>query len=168
MGQSGAVKVDLTSILTSALDLATAQAALTYLKSIALTDGTGADQADQVWHDQRTLGASATENLDLAGSLTNALGATVTFARVKAILVFAAVGNTNNVQVGGAASNGFINWVASATDIINVRPGGLFLLVARDATAYAVTAGTGDILKMTNSSGSTSVTYDIILIGATA
>jgi len=168
MGQSGAVKVDLTSILTSALDLATAQAALTYAKNIPLTDGTGANQADQVWHDQRTLGASANETLDLSGVLTNALGASVLFARIKAILIFAAADNTNNVLVGNTPTNGWFTWCGAAGNWIIVRPGGLMLLVAPDATGYTVTAGTGDDLKITNSGAGTSITYDIILIGATA
>lgn len=77
----------------------------------------------------------------------------------------AAAANTNNVVVGGAASNGFINWVGDATDVINVRPGGVFMLVAPDSTAYAVTASTGDILKVANSSSGTSVTYTIVIIG---
>jgi hypothetical protein len=168
MGQTGTIKLDLTSILTSALDLATAQAALTYAKSLALADGTGANQADQIWHDQRIIAASGTENLDLAGVLTNALGATVTFARVRAMLIFAAVGNTNNVRVGNTTSNAWATWAGANTHWIPVRPGGLMLLVAPDATGYTVTAGTGDQLTISNSGAGSGVTYDIILIGATA
>jgi len=37
---------------------------------------------------------------------------------------------------------------------------------AADATTYAVTAGTGDLLKVANSAGGTSVTYDIVIIGS--
>lgn len=147
--------------------------ALTYIldqavKDVTLTNGTGANQSDLIFMDTRTLTASATENLDLAGSLTDPFGATLTFARIKAILVMADAANTNSVQIGGAASNAFINWVANSSDIVNVRPGGRFLIIAPDATAYAVTASTGDILKMANSAGSTSVTYTIVIIGSSA
>ena len=62
----------------------------------------------------------------------------------------------------------FINWVGDPTDKISVRPGGAFILIAPDATGYAVTAATGDLLKIANSAGTTSVTYDIIIIGATS
>lgn len=58
--------------------------------------------------------------------------------------------------------------MANSSDIINIRPGGALILLAPDATGYAVTAGTGDLLRIANSAGSTSVTYDIILIGATS
>jgi hypothetical protein len=44
----------------------------------------------------------------------------------------------------------------------------VFLWAATDSTSVAVTAGTGDLLTVTNSAGSTSVTYDIIIIGASA
>ncbi len=130
-----------------------------------LASGTGANQASNIFHDRRTLTASSTENLDLAGALTNKFGTTLTFTKIKAIVIHAASGNTNNVLVGGAASNQFINWVSDPTDVIVVRPGGTFILVAPDATAYAVTAATGDLLKIANSAGSTSVTYDVVIIG---
>lgn len=153
---------------SSALDLGVVAFDLNEIKSIALADGTGADQADQMWTDQRTIAASGTDDLDLSGSLTNALGATATFARVRALYIEAALGNTNNVLVGGAASNQFINWVADATDKVVVRPGGVLLLANRDATGYAVTASTGDILRIANSGSGTSVTYNVAILGCSA
>jgi hypothetical protein len=112
------------------------------------------------------LSASATEDLDLSGSLTNAFG-TVTFARIKAVLVVASTDNTNNVNVTRPASNGVPLFLA-AGDGLSVRPGGIFMWACSDATGVAVTAGTGDLLTLTNSAGSTSVTYSIIVIGASA
>src|SRR5688572_29561037 len=75
----------------------TANAARAY--TLALTSGTGADQADKVFYAQRTITASANDDLDLAGVLTDPLGGTLTFVKVKAILIVAAAGNTNNVVV---------------------------------------------------------------------
>jgi hypothetical protein len=37
-----------------------------------------------------------------------------------------------------------------------------------EATAWPVTGGTGDLLKVTNSAGGTSVDYEIVVIGASA
>mgnify|MGYP001594440543 CR=1 FL=1 len=130
-----------------------------------LSTGTGANQASNLYHDDRTLTASASENLDLAGSLTNGFGVTLTFTAIKAMLVRAKSTNTNNVQVGGAASNAWATWVGNSTDIVSVKPGGTLLIIAPDATGFAVTAGTGDILTIANSAGSTSVIYEIILLG---
>lgn len=162
------LKAQLSAVHSSVLDLGTVSFTPSIGKSIPLATGTGADQADQLWTDTRTLTASSTEDLDLAGSLVNALGATVTFARVRGIYVEAAAGNTNNVLVGGAASNGLINWVADATDKVVVRPGGFFMIASRDATGYAVTASTGDLLRIGNSGSGTSVTYNIAIVGCTA
>lgn len=153
---------------SSTLDLAAAAADVKGYRAISLASGTGAGQADRVFSDTRTLAASANEDLDLAGVLVDALGATVTFARVKGLYVAAATGNSNNVIVGGAASNGFVSWVGAATHTVTVRPGGVLLLAASDATGYAVTAGTGDLLRIANSGAGTSVTYDIVVVGASA
>lgn len=160
--------LSLSATATSALDLVAVSAPLSVVKNVPLTNGTGANQADKVFSDQRTLSASSSESLDLAGSLTDAFGATITFARIKLIMISASSANANNVLVGGAASNQFINWVGDATDVVVIRPGGVFLLAAADATAYAVTAATGDLLKVANSGSGTSVTYDVVLIGASA
>lgn len=153
--------------LSRTLDLGTVSAPLSLLERIRLASGTGADQADLLFHDTRTLAASATEDLDLAGSLTDALGTSLTFARIKGLIVAAAAGNTNNVNVTRPASNGVPLFLA-ASDGIPVRPGGVFAWFAPDATAVAVTGGTGDLLTFTNSAGSTSVTYDVVIIGASA
>lgn len=165
MGLTTSILLRTISNLTGSGDLATPSVPLSKSYSHSLASGTGANQANQIFSDQRTLSASATEDLDLAGSLTNLLGATITFSKVKAIIISAASGNTNDVVVGGAASNDFSPMFADSTDQIVVKPGGMFAIVAPDATGYAVTAGTADILKVANSSSGTSVTYDIIIIG---
>ena len=138
------------------------------LESWTIVNGTGADQADVMWHDQRTLAASTSEDVDLSGVLTDSFGTVVALARVKAIIVSAATANGGLIQVGGASATQFINWVANASDVVQVRAGGFMLLVAPDATAYAVTAGTGDLLKVANTDGVASGTYDIYIIGASA
>lgn len=154
--------------LTDALDLSTATDPLSYTQRNTLTSGTGANQADMLFHDTRTLAASATENLDLAGVLVNGLGDTQTFARVKGLLVTAAAANTNNVHFSSAGTNGVPGLFMALGDGIVVRPGGTFLWVAPDATGAVVTAATGDLLTALNSAGSTSVTYSVVIIGASA
>jgi len=48
-----------------------------------------------------------------------------------------------------------------------VKPGGCFVL-AWPGTGLTVTAGTADLITVTNSAGSTGVTYKVILIGTSA
>lgn len=153
--------------LTKSLDLSTPLDSVSYKKQLALASGVGANQGDMLWHDQRTIAASGTDSLDLAGVLTDAFGQTQTFARIKGIIVAAAAGNTNNVNVTRDATNGVPLFLA-ASDGIPVRPGGLFAWMAPDAVAVAVTPGTGDLLVIANSGAGTSVTYDVIIIGASA
>jgi hypothetical protein len=135
--------------------------------SIALGTGTGSGQSDLMFSDTRTLAASGTENIDLAGSLTDAFGTTLTFVTIKVIKICAATANTNNVVVGGAATNTLLGVFSDATDKIAVKPQGCFIWVAPKVGA-TVTASTGDILLIANSAGSTGVTYDIIIIGTSA
>lgn len=129
-----------------------------------ITDGTGEYQAQLLWNDTRQLAASASESLDLAGGLTDAFGLTLTFTAVKALIVEAAAGNVNDVVVGGAASNGFATPFGDATDAVKVKPGGKLVLIAPE-TGYAVTASTGDLLKVANSSSGTAVDYTITVVG---
>ena len=162
---SGNAKITLQANLVGAPDLGSAGYNVNYGQVYAFAQGNGANQAKLIWSDTRTLTASSSESLELTSSLVDAYGNTVNFTAIKGIIINAHASNTNLVQVGGAASDAFINWVASYTDIVNVRPGGTFALFANDATGYAVTASTGDLLKIANSSSGSSVTYDIILLG---
>lgn len=157
------VRLKIDAQLLSALDLSSASDPLLVDILATLSNGTASGNASQMWHDRRTLTASATENLDLAASLVNAFGVTLTFARIKCVLVRASTGNTNDVQFTRPASNGVPLFMA-AGDGIALGPGEWFVYFS-PTTGKAVTAATGDILTVTNSAGSTSVTYDVVIIG---
>jgi hypothetical protein len=154
--------------LTKSDGLASASADTPWTYGFQWPDGTGADQANRLYQGRRTLSASANEDLDLAGVLTDTYAATITFARIKAIIVKAAAGNTNNVVVGAAATNTFVGPFGAATHTVAVKPGGLFLAIAPDATGWAVTSTSADLLRFANSGAGTTVTYDVFLIGASA
>ncbi|GIH91938.1 hypothetical protein ACFFMN_33970 [Planobispora siamensis] len=166
MPLSARALLQLSADLTSSGDLFSGTASTPFSRQISFSDGAGLNQANRIWSDERTLVASANEDLDLAGVLTDPFGATVTFARIKALIVAASLANANNVVVGGGASNPFINWASGTTPAVIVRPGGLLALFAPDATGYVVTGGTGDLLRVANSGAGTPVTYQIVLIGA--
>ena len=96
-------------------DLSVLKDTLDYMKNLIWASGTGASQADVLWHDQRTLTASATEDLDLAGSLTGVLaGTTLTYVELKGLIIFAAATNTNDVQLTRPASNGVPLFLAAS------------------------------------------------------
>jgi hypothetical protein len=131
-----------------------------------LASGTGTSQADKIYQKTTTLSASGTADLDLAGSLTDILGTALTFVKIKLIRVTASSANTNNVQITRPASNG-VPFFLAAGDGLSVLPGGYFGWCAPGA-GITVTAATGDLLTFTNSAGSTSVTYSVVIIGTSA
>ena len=147
------------------VDVGSATHDINFVPNYVFTDGTGANQAKILFADTRTLAASGTESLDLAAVLLDAFGNVITFDKIKAIVVTADAANTNNVLFGGAASAQAAPWFGDVTDVLVIRPGGMIALVAPDATGYDVTATTADIIKVTNSAGTTGVTYTIVLIG---
>ncbi len=158
-------KAAISAQYANVLEFGGVEQTLKYSTAAAFSDGAGANQAQKLFTDQRTLAASANETLDLSGVLQDVFGATLTFTKIKAILVKAAEGNTNNVVVGGAASNGWVGPFGATTDTVSVKPGGTVMFVAPDANGYAVTAGTADQLKVANSGAGTGVTYDIVIVG---
>ncbi|RWG80943.1 MAG: hypothetical protein EOQ69_19365 [Mesorhizobium sp.] len=133
----------------------------------ALTSGTGANQADLIFADTRTLAASATEDLDLAGALADVFGATITMVEVVAILILADAGNTNNVVIGDSASP--VPLFGGTNPTLAIKPGGMFMIVAPNASGqFAVGAGSTDKLKVANSAGGTGVSYSIVVVGRSA
>lgn len=133
------------------------------LAAISLDSGTGAMQADTILSFEHTLAASASENVDFAGALADPLGLTVTFGHVKAIEIEADAGNTNNVVVGGTASNAFLAAFGASGNTLILAPGDRIVLYSK--AGYAVTPATGDLLKVANSAAGTSVKYRFTAIG---
>lgn len=166
MGLTAKIDTRVIATLTNPLDLSIPSDPVDLAKRITLLTGTASGQADMSWHDRRTLTPAGTENLDLAGGLTNAFGVTQTFARIKLVLVLADATNVNKVNVIRETTNGVPLFLALG-DGVPVHPGGLYLWAA-PKDGELVTGGTGDLLTLTNAGGGTSVTFDIVIIGASA
>lgn len=165
MAVNARLQLGLRSEMTGTADLSVPRDLLNYVFTQELTSGTSSGQVDISFHDTRTLTSGSSENIDLAGTLTDSFGQTVSFAKVK-VLMIRNKSTARTLTVGGAASNGFTSWVGSADDTVKVQPGGVFLLVA-PGTGYTVTSNTGDILKIANDAGST-CDYDLIVLGTSS
>lgn len=158
-----ALSIDATLIGSG--DLGTPKQRVIKDKLIELVEGTTAvNKADLFFSDTRTLAASANEDLDLAGVLASAFGATITGAELLLIYVEAAAGNTNNVNVTRPAANGVPLFLA-AGDGVGILPGEYFFRVSEKG--IAITAATGDLINIANSAAGTSVTYDVVIIART-
>jgi hypothetical protein len=133
--------------------------------------GTAASQMDLTYRARRTISLSSSLSLDLAGVLTDRFGNVLTFARVKLIAIYnrAAIASGFVLGIGaGSACLASGTLFANTSDILNLRPQGLFLYTAPDATGLVVTATTADILKIDNSANGTAVDVDIMICGASA
>lgn len=167
MALTSRITIDLTASQVGTNDFGGPEFKPRLRKVIDLASGTGANQADLLWADERTLAPSSSEDLDLAGALTDAFGATITMAEVVAIIIFADAGNTNDVVVGDATSP--IPLFGGTNPTISVKPGGFFAIGAPNAAGQlTVGAGSTDDLKIANSGSGSSVKYQIAVIGRSA
>jgi hypothetical protein len=149
----------------SQLDLTAPEADISRSYVQQYSDGTGANQAQKMFSDARTVAGSSSDNLDLAGSLPDALGATLTFAAIKEIIV-KNKSAANQLRIGKKISNGFagpFDQTAGALGVV-VEPNGILRLNNPSANGWPVTAATADLLSVENL-GATSSDYEVILIG---
>lgn len=163
-GVTAEINLSIRSRLTGANDLGTPDISVNIEEVLRLVEGTGAtSQADKLFSDTRAIAISSTEDLDLAGGLTDAFGAAITLAEVVAVYIKAAAANVTDILVGNAATNAFVGPLG-ATGVQTVKPGEYLLWQSK--TGWPVIAGTGDLLKVANG-GATLANYDIVVIGRT-
>jgi hypothetical protein len=164
---SAQVNVQVVASEALALDIESVTGAINFSKSKSFTNGTGAGKAQVVFSDIGSLAGSASVSLDLAGALLDAFGKTITFTKIKAILVYADPANNaaNPVVVSRPTANGLPLLGTANVTVAGLEPGGLFLYMSPGANGIAVTAGTADILTITNGAGTNTVSYQIIIIG---
>lgn len=151
---------------TKQFDLVASSADFTFEKGLTFDIGAGLNQADRLFHDKDQIAASGTKDWDLNGVLLDIYGDAFNLLRVKGLYIFAYQTNTNNIIIGNHATAAWASWVGAATHTVILKPGGKFMLEAPDAPAYAVTATTADILRLTNSAGGSVVDYEIAILGS--
>lgn len=159
------VDFKLVSTLTGSQDHGTPTFAATLEKVLSLASGTGINQADKLWIDNRTVAAGATDSIDVQAALTDAFGAAFTPAKLKLIVAAASSSNTVNLTIGRpSAGVPFI----SATATIPLHIGGFVCIFTPAAAGIAVTATTADLIDIVAAAGSGNQTYDIALVGTSA
>lgn len=161
------ISVSVKPTLTGGSALAPTNASIASAYTNSIVNGTATGQADKVYAATLTIAASGTNSLDLAGSLTDPLGTTVTFVKVKAIYVKASSANTNNVVIGGAGANAFIGPFNASTDKVSVAPGDVFI-ITKTGAGWTVTPSTADLFLTANSGAGTGVTFEIVIVGTSA
>jgi hypothetical protein len=168
MSLSGKLNYSLTGTTSATRDLGTATVSESLSYTQRITDGDAANKAEKVWGDTRSLAASTSEELDLAGGLTDGLGNTVTLNRLICLGIKASTANGSTITLGGSASNAWETWTADAGSTIKLRPGGSIALIGPDATGYAIGAGATDLLQIGNDDTSATASYSIFVMGSEA
>jgi|6_EtaG_2_1085325.scaffolds.fasta_scaffold04511_2 hypothetical protein len=166
----GKMRFDLGLEQFGASDLSTPHSRLPVVE-YSVSTGTGADQMDLLWHDQRTLAASASEELDLAdGTLVDSFGVACQFAEVRMICIVASSDNdaANDIVVGGTVTHEWLGWLTAAGDKITLPTGAASINYSPSDGGWPVTSGSSDTLQIANSAGTNSVTYDIYIGGTSA
>ncbi len=149
---------------TKALDDRTATDPINLSRTTSMSNGTGSGKANQSFHDQRSLATGANEELDLSGALVDTFGDTITFLKIKAMR-FVNQSLVDDFLIFGAAVNGFDTPIKAAADAIRLKRGGL-IIIEDPLDGYAVTAGTGDLLRIEHEAVTAAAAiYELTLVG---
>lgn len=163
---SGTIRflVDLYERAANDLGPACTRHTIDYSKSLA--SGTGADQADLVWSDERAVASGTPDNLDVRGVLASALNPGINFVKITGIVIRnKSTTSGQYLTVGNGANPFFAGLFNAGPDRIQVQPGGCFAWYS-PIDAATTTAATADILQIAAATGS--ITYQIEIIGRTA
>lgn len=148
----------------SGLDLAVGGPVISILREFDLASGTGDNTFDMVWTDTRTLTATS-ETLDLSGSLTSAVGVSITFVEIGLIYIYnKATAAASVLIVGNGAAPAFAGFLGGATQTMKVGPSGWVCWYSPlDSAGLTVANTTAQDLKI--DSGAATITYNIVLVG---
>jgi hypothetical protein len=127
---------------------------------LTMSAGSGASQVNlQASATVRPAGSNV--DIDLAGGsqLNDGDGGAVTFASIKSFVFRAKAANTGNITVATTLANG---WQAAFNGTVVLRPGEIFAWQSPQATGVAVTAGTGDLVRI---SGTGTDDCDVLVTG---
>ena len=124
--------------------------------------GVGAGQANLIWQDTSTILTAGVWSVDVAGTMTNQLGAAV-FTVIKGIAIIAADANTTALTVSRPAVSGLPFLAAASAALAPQSAGDGFVFWSKGA-GIAVAAGTADLIYITNAAGA-SADASVILVG---
>lgn len=159
------VQVNVNATLADTVGLQSAQADLAVAETLALASGTGLNQADKIYSNTYAIATAGTQSIDVSAALTDALGGTFVPVKVKLVLIVSNSANTTNLTLFGDANS--LPILNTAATTVTLPPGGIFLLANPSLAGIAVTAGTGDIIKIVNAAGATA-NVKVVIVGTSA
>lgn len=158
-----AIKAGVSGNVSKVDELSTLTDTISQTYDVTFAIGTGADQANGMFQDQRTLADGTGEELNFTdSSLTDKLSEAINFATLKALLIKNGSAAASLI-IGNAVANQ-LGILGGATFTLEIQPGGTFLWLAPDATGLDVT--TNATLKLLHDGvGGQDLVYDIIALG---
>ena len=164
------IRASLAWLFQDALDLSTVSDASKLDYSQMLADGVAADQADKIWHDQRTVAAGANDDLDLTALASSLFGGSlsISLAKLKAVLlVNTSTTAGDKLRLDSSVANACTGpFGGSATSKIEIGADSALLLSSKK-DGWTVTGGTGDILRLSNP-GANAIIYKIVVVGTSS
>lgn len=166
MSVSGKVSVTINLTETKTQDAVTASAPFAQSVAWAIANGTAAGKADRVWTGTHTLAASASEDLDLSGSLATVLGTTFVTVKCKLLFLFNRATSPGAITAGRGASGGW-TWISAVSAGV-VIPSNGFVCWCAQTDGVAVVATTADLVHIAADATAGTYTYDIAVVGTSA
>lgn len=164
MALTGKIGIDLQLKYTKTADLAVPLQDLIMSPAWKIASGVIADAGDLLFADQRTITAGNDDDLDLAGSLLDAMGSAFTPAKLKAIVVEVVSGGTLTFKRHATAG---VPVFAAANDALaGFAAGDLIVLTHRALAGWAVTGTTADLLSF--AAVTADVVYRVVLVGTSS
>lgn len=158
---TGSTKVVISLQNQKGVDLATILDDLKISAGVDWSYGTGENQANALFHDQRSTDDTG-ETLDVyaSGSLKDAFGDLLTMEALK-LMYIKNTHATLTLEVFGGVAND-VDVLADTSDILEIPPGGIFLWLC--PTAAGIDTTTDKNIKLAAKAAGT-ITYDIVLMG---
>jgi len=144
---------------SGAAEVATPKLTLSRFSPISWTYGTGANQINVLFQDQRSTDDTG-ETLDLTSGLTDCFGNALTMTAIK----FLYIKNTHASLILEIMGNGALDLLilSGTTDALEIPPGGEFYWSAPTAAGIVTTVNKNLFLAATTAG---TITYDIIAGG---
>lgn len=160
------INMVLTDTTASILDTRTGALALTGPTTSAIADGTGANQAQDLFTQTAALADAGAVSLDFSGgALTNPFGTTISWSALKLLFIE----NTSVESSLEVTGNLWDDISGGTTETLTIAPRSFYWQTMMDAGGQAIVAGTGDTITLTHASdGSLSLTYKVVALGETA
>ena len=158
---TGKVRATLSAAFSEAKDVGTVQSTPALSVNDVFTNGSGANKIEAVVYDTGSIAASGSADVDLAGALKDPAGDAVTLTKVKGFIVKNTSTTGDGITVGGT----FASWLAAGGDAVKVMPGGSIVVSNPTADGYAVTAGSADVMTLTNLDSVNAQTYEVEVLG---